>query len=67
MYINSRMSEFIVFEDGEMIKNTHYSCLWDGLFSKVKTNGYVIQYLQKCLPKNSICVVPLSDGNVRRI
>jgi hypothetical protein len=59
------MCELIVFEDGEMIKTTHHSSLWHGLFSKVETSGYVIKYLQKCLPKNSICVVPRSDGDIR--
>jgi len=61
------MFNCIVFEDGKIIYNTVYNnILWDGLFSKVKKNGSLINYVVSCLPKNSILIIPRSDGNINR-
>ena len=57
------MSQCILFEDGNIINN-YNGILWDGLFSKVKSNGKIIKYLQSCLPKNTIFIIPKSDGNI---
>ena len=65
-YINYKMSKCIVFEDGILINNIDSHVLWDGLFSKVLKNGNIINYVQTCLPKNSICVIPKSDGNIKK-
>jgi len=61
------MSNCIVFEDGNLINDIDSSVIWDGLFSKALKNGSIINYIQTCLPKNSICVIPKSDGNIKRI
>jgi len=61
------MDNLLIFEDGQIIKNMSFMNLWNGLFSKVKKDGYVITYLQSCLPNNSICVIPHSDGNIKKI
>ena len=55
----------IVFEDGEKIKNVNQS-IWDGLFSKVSPNGKMVEYIGNCLPKNTIFVIPVSDGNINK-
>ena len=55
----------IVFEDGEKIENVNQS-IWDGLFSKVSPNGKIIQYIAHCLPKNTLFVIPVSDGNINK-
>lgn len=60
------MSKCLVFEDGNLINDIDSPFLWNGLFSKAEKNGNIINYLQKCLPKNSICVIPKSDGNIKR-
>lgn len=54
----------ITIEDGQI--NDQVNTMWDGLFSKVDSTGNVIQYIQSCLPKNSLCVIPKSDGNINR-
>ena len=55
----------IVFKDGQLINNNnYYDTLWDGLFSKVKKNGPIIQFIQSCLFENSIFLIPHSDGNI---
>jgi hypothetical protein len=59
------MSPCLVFEDGKLIHNFE-GVLWDGLFSKAESNGSVVQYIQSCLPKNSIFIIPHSDGNMNR-
>ena len=61
------MSKCIVFEDGILRETLTENCksLWDGLFSKVLKDGFLINFLQSCLPKNTILVVPLSDGNIK--
>jgi hypothetical protein len=61
------MSNCIVFEDGNLINDINSPVLWDGLFSKALKNGSIVNYIQTCLPKNSICVIPKSDGNIKRI
>ena len=60
------MSNCIVFEDGILKKNITPDYIWNGLFSKALKNGHIINYIGSCLPKNSIFVIPKSDGNVRR-
>jgi hypothetical protein len=60
------MTSCVVFEDGNLINDIDSDVLWDGLFSKVLKNGNIINYIQTCLPKNSICVIPKSDGNVKK-
>lgn len=61
------MSNCIVFEDGNLINDIESSTIWDGLFSKALKNGSIVNYIQSCLPKNSICVIPKSDGNIKKI
>jgi len=63
------MSNCLVFEDGELRENNINRCkrdLWDGLFSKVDVDGSLIKYIASCLngKKNSILVIPHSDGNI---
>jgi hypothetical protein len=40
--------------------------LWDGQFSVVKSNGFLIKFIQQCLPKNTVLVIPRCDGNITR-
>ena len=58
------MLNTLVFEDGILIHNSIYNVVWDGLFSKVVPNGPLMKYIQSCLPKNSLLVIPKSDGNI---
>lgn len=62
------MSKCLVFEDGNLIKNSNFSSnndsLWDGLFSKVIFSGPLIKYIQSCLPVNTVLIIPQSDGNI---
>ena len=60
------MKKCIVFEDGNLISNPENYVLWDGLFSRVSSNGAIVKYIQSCLPKNTVFVVPHSDGNITR-
>ena len=62
------MSNCLVFEDGIIIENSiNDNLLWAGLFSVATCNGKIIEYVQSCLPKNTIFVIPRSDGNINRI
>ena len=56
---------YILFEDGELI-HTFNRVLWDGLFSKATPNGSITQYIQSCLPQNTVVLIPSSDGNINR-
>jgi len=58
--------KYLLYEDGKLIENTLGSnqCLWDGLFSKVNKDGYLIKYLETIMPKNMIILIPKSDGNI---
>jgi hypothetical protein len=60
------MKKCIVFEDGNLISNLENYVLWDGLFSRVSSNGAIVKYIQSCLPKNTVFVIPPSDGNITR-
>jgi beta-1,4-mannosyl-glycoprotein beta-1,4-N-acetylglucosaminyltransferase len=61
------MSNCLVFEDGILIKNTiNGDALWDGLFSKVLVNGFLVKYIQTCLKENTVFIIPKSDGNINR-
>ena len=61
------MTNCLVFEDGVLIENSIAGdVIWSGLFSKVLTNGTLIHYIQSCLPKNSLLLIPKSDGNINR-
>jgi len=60
------MLNTLVFEDGILIHNSIDNVVWDGFFSKVVPNGPLIKYIQSCLPKNSLLVIPKSDGNINR-
>jgi len=60
------MSNCIVFEDGNLIVDYINDSIWDGLFSKVMSNGKLVKYVQSCLPKNTIFIIPKSDGNINR-
>lgn len=53
----------IVIEDGNIINNSNIDKLWDGQFSTLPSTGFLIKYIQNCLPKNAIVVIPRSDGN----
>jgi len=55
----------IVIEDSNVVSN-FVGCLWDGLFSKAISNGEIIQYVQSCIPKNTIMIIPKSDGNINK-
>lgn len=59
------MFNYILFEDGQII-NRHKGVLWAGLFSRVDTGGYIIQYIQSCLPENTVFLIPMCDGNINR-
>ena len=62
------MSNCLVFEDGLLIENsTKDNLIWAGLFSVALSNGKIIEYVKSCLPKNTIFVIPKSDGNINRI
>jgi len=54
----------IVFEDGDLIKNITQDTVWDGQFSKVHRDGSLIKFIKSSLPKNTIFVIPRSDGNI---
>jgi len=62
------MTNCLVFEDGVLIENSIVgNAMWAGLFSMCLPNSKIINYVQACLPKNSLFVIPRSDGNVKRI
>lgn len=58
--------EYIIFEDGNLVRDMDTDFLWHGEFSIANKNYEIIQYLKQCLPKNSVCMVPKSDGNLRK-
>jgi beta-1,4-mannosyl-glycoprotein beta-1,4-N-acetylglucosaminyltransferase len=60
------MANCIVFEDGKLIKS-YDGDLWNGLFSIVKSNGKLIEYIQSILPNNSLLIIPKSDGNITMV
>ena len=60
------MSKCLVFEDGELINDINYDKLWSGYFSEVNKNGPLIHFIKTNLPKNTIFVVPKSDGNIKK-
>ena len=61
------MTNCLVFEDGVLTENSIAGdVIWAGLFSKALTNGTLIRYIQSCLPKNSLLLIPKSDGNINR-
>lgn len=60
------MSRCLVFEDGSLIKDINSHVLWDGKFSRVTKNGNIINFIKNNLPKNTICVIPWSDGNIKK-
>lgn len=60
------MTNCIVFEDGILINTYIENCVWDGLFSKVSSTGYLIKYISSCLPKNTVFIIPKSDGNINK-
>jgi hypothetical protein len=60
------MSKIIVIEDGNIKQTIDDNILWDGKFSKAHANGPIINFLQIYLPKNSIMIIPRSDGNINR-
>jgi FkbM family methyltransferase len=62
------MSNCLVFEDGVLIENSiKDNVLWAGLFSVALGTGKIIEYVQSCLPKNTIFVIPRSDGNINKM
>jgi hypothetical protein len=56
---------YILFEDGQLMNN-YNGVLWDGLWSKIMSNGNIIHYIQSCLPLNSVLLIPKSDGNINK-
>lgn len=60
------MSRCLVFEDGTLIKDNNSNVLWAGLFSIVRKNGSVMNFIQNNLPKNTVCVIPATDGNIKK-
>jgi len=61
------MSHIIVIEDGTIIQDMSHNILWSGLFSIASRNGSIIRFIQENAPKNSVIVIPHSDGNIKRI
>jgi hypothetical protein len=57
--------EYIIIEDGKLVRDMDSIFLWYGEFSIANKNCEIIQYLKDCLPKNSVCMIPKSDGNLR--
>jgi len=57
--------EGVLFENGKNV-NSYNGVLWDGLFSKVLSNGKIIEYIQTILPNNVLCIIPKSDGNISK-
>jgi beta-1,4-mannosyl-glycoprotein beta-1,4-N-acetylglucosaminyltransferase len=60
------MLKCLFFEDGVLIDNTIKDSLWNGLFSKVIPYGPLVKYIQSCLPKNTVLIIPKSDGNINK-
>lgn len=58
-------NNIVVIEDGKMVIN-YDGCLWDGLFSKAVSSGKIVQYVQSCIPDNTIIIIPKSDGNINK-
>jgi hypothetical protein len=56
---------YVLFEDGKLI-HTFDDVLWDGLFSRALPNGQIMQYIQSCLPSNTVFLIPQCDGNINR-
>jgi hypothetical protein len=56
----------IIIEDGNIKQTISNNILWDGKFSKALANGPIINFLQTYLPKNTLMVIPTSDGNINR-
>jgi hypothetical protein len=61
------MSNIIVIEDGNIIQDMNHNTLWDGLFSIASRNGSIVRFIIENAPKNTIIVIPHSDGNLKRI
>jgi hypothetical protein len=57
------MQNCVVFEDGKLIQ-TFDNVLWAGLFSVAKSKGAITEYIQSCLPNNTLLIIPQSDGNI---
>jgi hypothetical protein len=58
----------VVFQDGITVKNTTGDdLLWAGLFSLAKSTGKISQFIQSCLPTNTLFLLPRSDGNMNRL
>lgn len=56
--------EYIIFEDGKKVSDMNSIVIWSGLFSNADKNGEMMNYLNNHLPKNSVCLIPKSDGNL---
>ena len=56
---------YVLFEDGKLI-HTFNDVLWNGLFSRALPNGQIMQYIQSCLPSNTVFLIPQCDGNINR-
>ena len=59
------MTTYLLFEDGQLTHN-YEGVLWDGLFSKMISTGHIVNYIQSCLPPNSLLLIPKSDGNINK-
>jgi len=55
--------DFTVFEDGQLTHKSEWAHNWNGLFSSGASNGSIIKYIRTILPKNTIFLIPHSDGN----
>ena len=56
----------LVIEDGNIIQDIEEYVLWDGLFSKVIKNGAIVNFIKENLPKDTIMIIPQSDGNIKK-
>jgi hypothetical protein len=56
----------LVIEDG-IINDIEGDVLWDGLFSKMVKNGAIVNFIKENLPKDTIMIIPKSDGNIKNI
>ena len=61
----SMSDNYILFEDGKIIHTFNY-VLWSGFMSKVIPNECIMQYIQSCLPQNTVFLIPSCDGNINR-
>ena len=56
----------VVIDNGTIVQSPHSYYLWAGHFSTACRDGFIVQYIQKIIPKNCIMVIPACDGDIMK-